>query len=166
MRRLTLAFILSLVFLTGAARDVHQAQKDIFKSFSPLMTTELTEFDGGATDCARWDTAGVTNVCTTATSVIIRWPARARIENLAAGIAAVGSAGYNCGLDLEVNIAGAGWGAAVGATNLDILDVAGDSLNVLAWHDGPGRILFEAHVPSLERGADKVVVSNAYFEFA
>lgn len=36
----------------------------------------------------------------------------------------------------------------------------GDRLQVLAWKDGPGRVLFEARV------GDKVVVSNAYFEFA
>ena len=35
-----------------------------------------------------------------------------------------------------------------------------DTLQIRAWHDGPGRVLFEAKV------ADKVVVSNAYFEFA
>ena len=32
-------------------------------------------------------------------------------------------------------------------------------LDVLAWHDGPGRVLFEGRV------GDKVVVSNAYFEY-
>ena len=35
----------------------------------------------------------------------------------------------------------------------------GDTLRVVAWHDGPGRVVFEARV------GDKVVVSNAYFEF-
>lgn len=35
-----------------------------------------------------------------------------------------------------------------------------DDLRVLAWHDGPGRVLFEARV------ADRVVVSNAWFEYA
>ncbi len=35
----------------------------------------------------------------------------------------------------------------------------GDTLQVRAWHDGPGRVLFEARV------GDKTVVSNAYFEF-
>ena len=34
-----------------------------------------------------------------------------------------------------------------------------DTLKILAWHDGPGRAVFEARV------ADKMVVSNAYFEF-
>lgn len=34
-----------------------------------------------------------------------------------------------------------------------------DTLSVLAWQDGPGRVLFEARV------GDKVVVSNAYFEY-
>ena len=34
-----------------------------------------------------------------------------------------------------------------------------DKLDVLAWHDGPGRVLFEGRVD------DKVVVSNAYFEY-
>jgi peroxisomal enoyl-CoA hydratase 2 len=34
-----------------------------------------------------------------------------------------------------------------------------DRLNLKAWHDGPGRVVFEAHV------GDKVVVSNAYFEY-
>ncbi|HIG39653.1 MAG: MaoC/PaaZ C-terminal domain-containing protein [bacterium] len=34
-----------------------------------------------------------------------------------------------------------------------------DTLEIRAWNDGPGRVLFEAKV------ADKVVVSNAYFEF-
>ena len=34
-----------------------------------------------------------------------------------------------------------------------------DQLDVLAWHDGPGRVLFEARV------GEKVVVNNAYFEF-
>ena len=36
----------------------------------------------------------------------------------------------------------------------------GDELSVHAWHDGPGRVLFEGRV------GDKVVVSNAYFEYA
>ena len=36
----------------------------------------------------------------------------------------------------------------------------GDALRVVAWHDGPGRVVFEARVD------EKVVVSNAYFEFA
>lgn len=36
----------------------------------------------------------------------------------------------------------------------------GDTLHVVAWHDGPGRVVFEARV------GEKVVVSNAYFEFA
>ncbi len=36
----------------------------------------------------------------------------------------------------------------------------GDTLRVVAWHDGPGRVVFEARVD------EKVVVSNAYFEFA
>ncbi len=35
-----------------------------------------------------------------------------------------------------------------------------DKLDVLAWEDGPGRVLFEARV------GDKIVVSNAYFEFS
>ena len=35
-----------------------------------------------------------------------------------------------------------------------------DTLNVLAWHDGAGRVVFEARVD------ERVVVSNAYFEFA
>ena len=35
-----------------------------------------------------------------------------------------------------------------------------DTLNILAWDDGPGRVIFEARV------ADKVVVSNAYFEYS
>ena len=35
-----------------------------------------------------------------------------------------------------------------------------DTLKILAWHDGPGRTLFEARV------GERVVVSNAYFEFA
>ena len=35
-----------------------------------------------------------------------------------------------------------------------------DHLRVLAWHDGTGRVLFEARV------GDKVVVSHAYFEYA
>jgi peroxisomal enoyl-CoA hydratase 2 len=35
----------------------------------------------------------------------------------------------------------------------------GDTLSVLAWNDGPGRVVFEARV------GDKTVVSNAYFEF-
>lgn len=35
----------------------------------------------------------------------------------------------------------------------------GDTLRVVAWHDGPGRVVFEARV------GEKVVVSNAYFEF-
>jgi len=34
-----------------------------------------------------------------------------------------------------------------------------DTLEVLAWEDGPGRVLFEARV------GEKVVVSNAYFEY-
>ncbi|MBP19652.1 MAG: MaoC/PaaZ C-terminal domain-containing protein [Pseudomonadales bacterium] len=34
-----------------------------------------------------------------------------------------------------------------------------DKLDVLAWQDGPGRVLFEARVDG------KVVVSNAYFEY-
>ncbi len=34
-----------------------------------------------------------------------------------------------------------------------------DKLDLLAWHDGPGRVLFEGRV------GDKVVVSNAYFEY-
>lgn len=36
----------------------------------------------------------------------------------------------------------------------------GDTLQVLAWHDGPGRVVFEARV------GGKAVVSNAYFEYA
>ncbi len=36
----------------------------------------------------------------------------------------------------------------------------GDELSVHAWHDRPGRVLFEGRV------GDKVVVSNAYFEYA
>ena len=32
-------------------------------------------------------------------------------------------------------------------------------LRVCAWHDGPGRVIFEAYVE------DRIVVSNAYFEF-
>ncbi len=35
-----------------------------------------------------------------------------------------------------------------------------EALEVRAWHDGPGRVLFEARVE------DRVVVSNAYFEYA
>ena len=35
-----------------------------------------------------------------------------------------------------------------------------DTLAVRAWHDGPERVLFEARV------GDRVVVSNAYFEYA
>jgi peroxisomal enoyl-CoA hydratase 2 len=35
----------------------------------------------------------------------------------------------------------------------------GDTLRVLAWHDGPGRVLFEARVH------DRVVVSNAAFNY-
>ncbi len=35
-----------------------------------------------------------------------------------------------------------------------------DTLKVLAWHERPGRVLFEARV------GERVVVSNAYFEFA
>lgn len=35
----------------------------------------------------------------------------------------------------------------------------GDTLTVLAWEDGPGRVNFEARV------GDQVVVSNAFFEF-
>ncbi len=35
-----------------------------------------------------------------------------------------------------------------------------DTLNILAWDDGPGRVIFEARVD------DKVVVSNAYFEYS
>ena len=36
----------------------------------------------------------------------------------------------------------------------------GDAMQVRAWRDGAGRVLFEARVE------DRVVVSNAYFEFA
>ena len=35
----------------------------------------------------------------------------------------------------------------------------GDSLRLRGWHDGPGRLVFEARV------GDKLVVSNAYFEY-
>ena len=35
-----------------------------------------------------------------------------------------------------------------------------EDLEVRAWHDGDGRVVFEA------RGRDRVVVSNAYFEYA
>lgn len=35
-----------------------------------------------------------------------------------------------------------------------------DELEVRAWHDGPGRVIFEGRV------GDRVVVSNAYFEYA
>ncbi len=35
----------------------------------------------------------------------------------------------------------------------------GDTLKILAWHEGSGRVLFEARVD------ERVVVSNAYFEF-
>jgi acyl dehydratase len=35
----------------------------------------------------------------------------------------------------------------------------GDTLRLVGWHDGPGRLLFEARV------GDKTVVSNAYFEY-
>ncbi len=35
-----------------------------------------------------------------------------------------------------------------------------DTLEILAWNEGPGRVLFEVRV------GDRVVVSNAYFEFA
>jgi acyl dehydratase len=38
-----------------------------------------------------------------------------------------------------------------------------DTLNILAWHDGPGRVVFEARVGEGDGG--RVVVSNAYFEF-
>ena len=36
---------------------------------------------------------------------------------------------------------------------------AQDTLRVLAWHDRPGRVVFEARV------GERVVVSNAYFEY-
>ena len=36
----------------------------------------------------------------------------------------------------------------------------GDTLRLSVWHDGPGRVTFEAKV------GDRTVVSNAYFEFA
>jgi len=36
----------------------------------------------------------------------------------------------------------------------------GDKLQIRTWQDGPGRVLFEAAV------ADKIVVSNAYFEYS
>jgi len=36
----------------------------------------------------------------------------------------------------------------------------GDTLDVLAWEDGPGRVLYEARV------GDRVVVANAYFEYS
>ncbi len=36
----------------------------------------------------------------------------------------------------------------------------GDTLDLHMWHDGPGRVVFEARVE------DKVVVSNAYFEYS
>jgi acyl dehydratase len=36
----------------------------------------------------------------------------------------------------------------------------GDTLRVSAWHDGSGRVTFEANV------GERTVVSNAYFEFA
>jgi acyl dehydratase len=36
----------------------------------------------------------------------------------------------------------------------------GDDLKVLAWHDGPGRVIFEARV------GDRTVVSHARFEYA
>ena len=35
-----------------------------------------------------------------------------------------------------------------------------DVVQVRAWHEGAGRVLFEARVE------DRVVVSNAYFEYA
>ena len=35
----------------------------------------------------------------------------------------------------------------------------GDTLCLLAWHDGPGRVLFEARV------GDKPVVANASFDY-
>ena len=35
----------------------------------------------------------------------------------------------------------------------------GDTLRVLAWHDRPGRVIFEARV------GERVVVSNAFFEY-
>ncbi len=35
----------------------------------------------------------------------------------------------------------------------------GDTLRLLGWHDGPGRLLFEARV------GERTVVSNAYFEY-
>jgi acyl dehydratase len=35
-----------------------------------------------------------------------------------------------------------------------------EELQVRGWHDGPGRVVFEAH------SQDRVVVSNAYFEYA
>ena len=39
----------------------------------------------------------------------------------------------------------------------------GDTLRVRAWHDGPGRVLFEARVAS--SAGDRVVVSNAFFTY-
>ena len=36
----------------------------------------------------------------------------------------------------------------------------GDTLQIRAWHDGPGRVIFEGRVD------DKTVVSNAYFEYS
>jgi acyl dehydratase len=35
----------------------------------------------------------------------------------------------------------------------------GDTLRLRAWHDGPGRVLFEGRV------GDRVVVSNAFFTY-
>jgi len=39
----------------------------------------------------------------------------------------------------------------------------GDTLRVRAWHDGPGRVLFEARVAS--PAGDRIVVSNAFFTY-
>ena len=40
----------------------------------------------------------------------------------------------------------------------------GDTLQVLAWHDGPGRVLVEARVQGGLAG-DRTVVNNAYFDY-
>ena len=39
----------------------------------------------------------------------------------------------------------------------------GDTLRLQAWHDGPGRVVFEARVTS--PAGDRVVVSNAFFTY-
>ena len=37
--------------------------------------------------------------------------------------------------------------------------IPGDVLAIQAWHDGPGRVVFEARVD------ERVVVNNAFFEY-